>query len=148
MSDFTIVAATRQHGEAVAAALSAAQQAAHARLGEEAADALRFLLDNSAYRRAALVRGHPVAIWGVTDNDGGVWVQSTAGATAHPFAFVREARREVREMLRFRARIVMPLGQFNTRAQRFARLLGFVSAGCGTAAGQPFVRMALAREAA
>lgn len=92
-------------------------------------EALHTVFVASAYKRAALVDGQPVAVWGAVGDlmadDAEAWLALTPMARLHPHAVTRVARREVRTMLTNKAMLRASILCANARASRFAAILGF-----------------------
>ncbi len=111
---------------------------------------LRRLLDVSAYCRAALLDGKPVALWGVMGPElatcGEAWLSITNRARAERKQIVRLARRELRAMLATKVMLVSSVLCNDARGKRFAEFLGFdCSDREEVAGGIPFYRGILRR---
>lgn len=80
-------------------------------------------------RRTAFIGDEIAAMWGVNGtvlgNTGNPWLLTTSAIEKMPLAFLKEARREVGEMLEGHPVLSNHVAASYTRAIRFLRLLGF-----------------------
>jgi hypothetical protein len=123
-----IVEARRTHILPIAAAMAAVEQDM-APGGRTYRVAIRGAFEASFYRRAALIDGRVVALWGVTDtslsSDGEVWLALTEAARTVPLTVARVAMREIRRLLAVKIELRCRIVCSDVRAIRFARHLGF-----------------------
>lgn len=112
---------------------------------------LRATLHNSSYAKAALLDGELAAIWGVTGGElspyGFVWLCLTNAATAYPNIILREARRQLAEIMKTKVELVTTVLRDDEAALRFAIHLGFHAGheGMGAPAHTPTARANLVR---
>ncbi len=87
------------------------------------------LWKNSVYRRVALIDGKVAAAWGCSSHllvsEGEPWLFTTPVVERAPIRFLRQARREVAEMLRGHQSLVSSVASDYTKAIKFLELLGF-----------------------
>jgi hypothetical protein len=144
---YRIVEARPGHGALVASSMNQHSRSRYRAVsGEDPADGLEFLLRFSPYRRAALINGIPIALWGMTEKDRGLWWQLPDGTPRRNFAIVREAHLEITAMLEEFGFVTLTLPLVATQSHRLARRLGFVVTGQGMCAGQPVVRLKAERK--
>lgn len=90
---------------------------------------LRWLAADSVFVRAAEVDGSLAVLWGVQGqlaaDTAYPWLFTAAPIERAPFAFAREARREVRGMLAQWRRLRVDAAATYQRSIRFWRLMGF-----------------------
>ena len=100
-----------------------------ARVGVPSHRELRALFDTSYLRRAWLIDGKLEAIGGVSgsimSHYGFVWVALSQEATKHRFALVREAKRQLDEIMTIKSELVTTLIGGDEAAKRLAIFLGF-----------------------
>lgn len=91
--------------------------------------ALRRQFDGSAFRRAWLINGELAALGGVEGTvlspTGFVWLALTERATQYPIAIIKEARRQLDEIMRTKIELVTTLLPGDDAAKRLAIFLGF-----------------------
>lgn len=90
---------------------------------------LRALFGQSSFRRAWTVNGKLAAIGGVTgmlaSDRGFIWLALTEEAVRYPVAMVKEARRQLSEIMATRMEVATTLISNDHAAMRFAGALGF-----------------------
>lgn len=104
--------------------------AINATLGRNAHVELKTMFEASAsFRRVAIVDGRLLAMWGVTGsllNHGGhVWLILTQEATQYPLAIIKEAKRQIQEMMITRDELATTVLDSDFDACNFAAFLGF-----------------------
>lgn len=91
--------------------------------------AIRNLFNASSYRRAAIIGGRPVALWGLTgtllDDEGEAWLVLSDKGRALPASVCRVAMREIGMMVQGKRQIRSSIFCRDARALKFARFLGF-----------------------
>lgn len=90
---------------------------------------------NSIFTRTALIDGEVAAIWGLCISGqpgisllsakGGPWLLTAPPIEKLPLAFLKEAKRQLNEMLNLRPELEMHVAANYAEALRFVRLLGF-----------------------
>jgi hypothetical protein len=102
-------------------------------IGIDAHRDLRATFDASAFRRAWLIDGRLAGLGGVTggllEPTGQIWVALSELAMRYPKAIVREARRQIDEIMVVKRELMTPLLDGDEPAKRFAVFLGFVPKG-------------------
>lgn len=97
--------------------------------GKPPKKAIWFSFRRSLIRKAAFVDGEIAAMWGIGGTAlgtiGDLWLMTTPAIERAPFAFIREARREVAEALELFPAVRGFLSCDYTAAVRFVKLLGF-----------------------
>lgn len=137
MPDFQIIEAKMHHCGKMVRRL----RSEHARLiGELGVDPHRELTNifyASSYRRAWLIDGELAALGGVAgamaSPNGYVWLAVSELALKYPVAMVKEARRQLEQILTTRSRLTTILIGDDAAARRFAIFLGFRVASKGGA---------------
>lgn len=90
---------------------------------------LRGLFDQSSYRRAWLIDGELAALGGVAGSlispYGFIWLTLTERATKYPKAIVREAWRQLDEIMRVKTELATTVLGEDEAAMRLAVFLGF-----------------------
>lgn len=129
MTTFQIVEARSWHCGAMARLLRAEHWLALARVRVEVHHELRACFEDSAFCRAWLIDGKLAALGGVrgtlTDPLGYVWLALSARALKFPVAVVREARRQLDEIMATRVELATTLLLDDEAAIRFSVFLGF-----------------------
>lgn len=138
MVKYEIVEARYEHIRPLALNLRYADIAEIHEAGFSPVRAIAGSFRRSLYRRTAFVNGHIAAMWGVGGvlTIGEAWLLTTPAIEKAPFAFVREGRREVANMLRLFYRLQLAVHCDYVQAIRLATLWGFVPMG-----GSPFIIM-------
>ena len=133
MPRFAIVEARPYHCGAMARALRLEHRKAVAVTGYNAHYELAARFRDSAFRRAWMIDGQLAALGGVTgsmiDPAGQVWLALSHRALRYPVHLVREARRQLAEIMTMKHEIAtLALGS-DDAALRFALFLGFLPVG-------------------
>lgn len=135
MTTFEIIEARAHHCGQIIRSLRDDHRACIDQLGQDAHRALRTCFDASSFRRAWLVDGRLSAVWGVSGSmispEGYGWLALTNAATSHPIAVIREARRQIDEIMIVKRRLVTTVIGNDKAARRFAAAIGFVVDGDG-----------------
>lgn len=129
---FQIIAAKPYHCGAMVRRLRREQAQAVARLGVDSHRELSERFAASAWRRAWLADGELAALAGVTGSalsaQGFVWLALTDRAARYPLAIVREAKRQLDDLMATRRLLVTSILDGDLAARRFAIFLGFTLA--------------------
>ena len=140
---YEIVEARPFHCGQMARALRREHRELLARVGADAHRELRACFDQSSFRRAWLIDGRLAALGGLTGSmlsgDGMLWLALSDEATRHPFAVVREARKQLDEMMRVKRVLSAGVMGGDDAAARLAVFL------CFTAAGSTFLGPAFSK---
>ncbi len=98
-------------------------------LGLDVHRELRDRFDASYMRRVWLIDGKIAAIGGVQgqlmSSIGFIWLVMSDGASRHPVAAAREARRQLQEVMIMKHTIMTTIVDGDEKARRFAEFLGF-----------------------
>jgi hypothetical protein len=104
-------------------------QVAFAAVGLNAHRELRSTMAESAYRRAAFLDGRLAALWGVTGSElspfGFAWLTLTDEAARHPFLVLRQAKRQLDEIMLTKVELATTVLQNDHAALRLCAWLGF-----------------------
>lgn len=129
MTEFRIIEAREYHCGQIVRRLREEHHAAIMGLGVDAHREIRASFDQSAYRRGWLIDGRLAGLGGVTgslaSSHGMIWLALTAQATRYPLAIMKEARRQLAEILETKRDLVSSLIPGDRTAIRFATALGF-----------------------
>lgn len=132
MQGFQIVEARRHHCGQMARLLRLEHQQAVARLGINSHRELVARFGESAFRRAWLLDGRLIALGGVTGTalsvSGYIWMALSGEAKRFPLETVREARRQLDQIMLVKRLLVTSILDGDEAAKRFAIFLGFVLA--------------------
>lgn len=130
--DFTIVPAKPWHCGAMVRRLRLEQRKAVARLGLDSHRELAEQFGQSAFRRALLIDGQVEALGGVTgstlSSEGYVWLALSPKAARYPLLLVREARKQLDDIMVTKRLLVTSVLDEDVAAKRFAIFLGFTLA--------------------
>lgn len=130
--NLVVIEAKRHHCGQMARILRIEHQAAVARLGIDTHRELVARFGESAFRRAWLRDGRLIALGGVTGSAlataGYVWLAMSIEAARLPMAAVREARKQLDEIMAVKRTLVTSILDGDDAAMRFAVFLGFVPA--------------------
>lgn len=129
---FQIIAAKPYHCGAMVRRLRLEQAQAIARLGVDSHRQLAERFAVSSWRRAWLADGELAALAGVTGSalsaEGFVWLALSDRAARFPHAIMREARRQLDELMATKRLLVTSILDDDLAAKRFAIFLGFTLA--------------------
>jgi hypothetical protein len=128
MVDYTIVEAKPWHCGQMSRLLRREHQMA---LGDcQTHKALRAAFDESGFRRACMVDGRIIALWGLVSPEasayGVVWLAMANGIEKYPLALIKEVRHQIAEMMLVKRMLICTVLEEDKAAQRFAIFLGFV----------------------
>jgi hypothetical protein len=126
---FEIVEAKVQHCGQMTRLLRGAHREAVATTGVNMHRELRDRFEESTFRRAWLANGVLIGLGGVTGpviaQDGIVWLALTEQAVRYPVAMLREARRQIEEIMALKWSLMAVILPDDAASFRFARRLGF-----------------------
>lgn len=130
MPDFTIIEAKPWHCGQMARALRAEHREVIARIGIDCHKELRARFNASSFRRAWLIDGQLAALGGVVGSKlsscGMVWLALSHVAGRFPLETVREARRQLAELMQTKRDLWTTILDDDAASKRFAIFLGFV----------------------
>jgi hypothetical protein len=130
MTDFTVIPARAHHCGQMVRLLRHEHGAAVTRIGLDPHRELRGRFDISAFRRAWLIDGRLAGLGGVTggslSSTGYLWLAFSRIATKYPLAMVKEARRQIAEILVTKRDVITTILDGDDASKRFAVFLGFV----------------------
>lgn len=151
MPEFSIIPARPWHCGQMVRLLRHEHRNAIARLGVDSHRELRHRFETSAFRRAWLIDGRLAALGGVTGGTlcatGFLWLALSETARRYPVAIVKEARRQLAEIMLVKRELATTILDGDAAAQRLAIFLGFHVAdeGLGAQAYSKASRRSLAR---
>ena len=132
MSRFEVVEGKAHHAGVVIRRLRAGDLAAMQAVGISRAMAhveLRRLFDASSFRKTWLIDGEVSAIGGVTgallSGSGYIWLVLTENALRFPLEIIKEARRQIAQMMKTRTELTTTVLTGDETALRFSAFLGF-----------------------
>lgn len=129
MTEFRIIEAREYHCGQIIRRLREEHHAAIMGLGVNAHREIRAKFDDSAFRRAWLIDDRLAGLGGVTgplaSSSGFIWLALTAQATRYPVAIMKEAQRQIDQILETKRDLVTSLIPGDRTAIRFATRLGF-----------------------
>lgn len=146
MTDFTIIEARPWHCGQMTRLMRLEHQKAIAMIGIDSHRELRARFDASAFRRAWLINGKLAALGGVTGSrlepSGMVWLALSNETLHYPLEIVREARRQLDEIMILKRELITLILDGDESSRRFAVFLGFHAAQpeCGKPAVSRFGR--------
>lgn len=127
--NFQIVEAKAQHCGQMTRLLRAEHRDAVVAIGVNAHRELRARFDESFFRRAWLCDGQLIGLGGVTGSalayDGIVWLALASAAARYPIAMLREARRQIDDLMTMKRSLTTVILPSDAASFRFARHLGF-----------------------
>lgn len=151
MTTFAIIDAKPHHCGQMVRLLRIEHQSAIARLGLNSHRELRERFDQSSFRRSWLIDGKLAALGGVTgakiSGHGFLWLAISERARKYPVAIVKEARRQLAEVMLVKRELATTILNGDDAARRLAVFLGFHVAddGPGAPAYSRFARRDLTR---
>jgi hypothetical protein len=129
---FEIIPAKPWHCGAMVRRLRTEHALAVARLGLDSHRELADRFGQSAFRRALLIDGQLEALGGVTgsllSSEGYVWLALSGKAQGYPLLLVRQARKQLEQIMTIKRVLVTSVLDEDFAAKRFAVYLGFVLA--------------------
>ncbi len=130
MTTFEIVEGRAHHCGQMIRLLRADHARAVAMIGVDAHRALRDAFEQSFFRRAWLIDHKLAGLGGVTgtslDGEAQVWLALSQAAMRYPVEIVREARRQLDQIMVLKRRLITSIVAGDQTAQRFAVFVGFV----------------------
>ena len=130
MTTFDIVEAKAWHCGAMSRLLRQEHAKAIAMIGLNSHRELRAAFDESIFRRAWLIDGHIAALGGVTGSAasalGIVWLAVAAKAGKYPLEMIKEARRQIADIMTVKRMLICTILDGDEASERFAIFLGFV----------------------
>lgn len=133
MPDFTIIDAKPFHCGQMVRLLRREHQQVIARIGIDSHRELRARFDSSTFKRAWLIDGKLGALGGVTggrlSTQGYIWLALAHSALKYPLAIIREARRQLDDIMVTKRDLVTTILEGDEASKRFAIFLGFVPLG-------------------
>lgn len=130
MVDYTIVEAKPWHCGQMSRLLRHEHQEAIAKIGVNTHRELRAAFDESCFRRACIVDGKVIALWGVVSPEisayGIVWLAVAQAIRKYPIALIKEVRHQLAEMMLVKRFLICTVLDNDETAKRFAAFLGFV----------------------
>ena len=151
MTTFQMIEARPYHCGQMVRLLRIEHQQAVAHLGFSLHHELRDRFDSSSFRRAWLIDGKLAALGGVTggkmNGTGFLWLAISETARRYPVAIVKEARRQLAEIMLVKRELATTILNGDAAARRLAIYLGFHVAddGPGAPAHSRFARRDLDR---
>lgn len=151
MTTFEIIPARAHHCGQMARMLRVEHSAAIALLGMDSHRELRRVFDVSSFRRAWFINGKLAGLGGVMGTKlaigGFIWLALTEPARRYPVAIVKEARRQLAEIMLVKRELATTVINGDESARRLAIFLGFHASheGPGQQAFSRFGRRDLAR---
>ena len=129
---FQIIPAKPWHCGAMVRRLRIEHRMAVAKLGLDSHRELSDRFSQSSFRRALLIDAHLEALGGVTGSllsgEGYVWLALSQRAARYPLLLVREAKKQLDEIMTIKRVLVTSVLDDDLAAKRFAIYLGFVLA--------------------
>ncbi len=129
MTTFKVTEMRAHHCGQIVRRLRAEHRDALMRVGRDAHLELRATFDASSYRRSWFVDGRLAAVGGVTGPSlaatAYAWMAITQEATRHPFALLREIRRELDAVMMVKRELAVTIIGGDEAAKRLAVFLGF-----------------------
>lgn len=129
MSQFQIIEARPWHCGVMSRILRREQQAECLRRNVNIHRELRTMYQASYFRRAWTIDGRLAGLGGVKGSvlspTGMIWVALSEEAMKYPIAIVKEARRQLDEIMRMQIELTTSVSYNDEAAQRFAVFLGF-----------------------
>lgn len=129
MTEFSIIEAKKYHCGEMARKLRHAHKEAIVKLGINTHRELLSRFNDSSFRRAWLINGKLAALGGVTGpllaGYGYIWVAFTADALRYPLEIIKEARRQLDEIMLTKTELMTTIIGGDEAARRFAVFLGF-----------------------
>lgn len=130
VTTFEIIPARAHHCGQMARRLRHKHAEAVALMGMDSHREIRRCFDASPFRRAWLIDGKLGALGGIAGNNistrGFVWLAVAQDAVRYPKAMVREARRQLAEIMSTRFELTTIIAEHDEASKRFALAIGFV----------------------
>ncbi len=124
-----IVEPTLAHVREVLADLRERDRAEMEGVGLKPRHVLHRLYRDALFKRAIVVDGATVAVWGVNgalgSSEGEPWIFATNKARSIPLTFFKVARREIGSLLEVKRRLATWCADDSLQSARFWRLVGF-----------------------
>jgi hypothetical protein len=126
---YVIVDAVPRHCGALVRRMRAVHIENVAKAGKNAHAELRSVMGRSRICKSCVMDGRVVAMWGVMGSSlgdvGVVWLVAAESLVAMPFAFAREARRQLKILMQGYEEVATTILEGDEAAMRFAVFLGF-----------------------
>lgn len=136
MNKFEIIEAKPYHVGQILHRLRKEHRAALDATSVNAHRELRSVFDKSSFRRAWFCDGELFAVGGVTgtllSGSGFIWLAMAEKASRFPVAIVREARKQLAEIVQTRTELITTILCADPTSRRFAWSLGFVDSDIAT----------------
>jgi hypothetical protein len=152
MTDFQVVEAKKWHCGQMVRLLRVEHAQVIAKIGLNSHSQLRACFDASAFRRAWMIDGRLAALGGVMSSalasTGMIWLAVSNEASRYPMAMVKEARKQIDEIMQVKRFLCTTIIDGDEASKRFAIFLGFVPSGfeMTLAASSRYGRRDLARQ--
>lgn len=132
MTTFQIIEAKPHHCGQMMRIMRNEHQAALARIGTNGHKELRESFDGSCMRRAWLIDGQLAGLGGVMGpsmaSSGHIWLAMSGASMKYPCEIVREARRQLDEIMMVKRTLVTTILEGDKTSMRFAVFMGFHAA--------------------
>ena len=133
MTEFRIIEAKAYHCGQIMRELRIAHQMEIAKIGVNSHRELRMRFDASSFRKAWTIDGKLAGLGGVTgdriSSGGYIWLALSNHALKYPLEIIREARRQLADIMVSKRDLVTTIIDGDEASQRFAIFLGFVPMG-------------------
>lgn len=130
MTEFTITEAKAFHCGQMCRLLRHEHRQALALIGVNSHQELTARFEQSSFRRSWMIDGKLAALGGVTgsplSSEGFVWLAVSNAATKYPKAIVREARKQLAEIMQTKRELMTAIIDDDETSKRFALFMGFV----------------------
>jgi|HubBroStandDraft_4_1064222.scaffolds.fasta_scaffold02149_4 hypothetical protein len=129
MTEFSVILAKPWHCGQMARLLRSEHAQAIAMIGMDSHRELKKIFDVSLFRRVWLIDGALAGLGGVTgstmSSEGFIWLALSNKARKYPVAVVKEARRQLAEIMEVKRELATTVLNGDTAAKRMAIFLGF-----------------------
>lgn len=129
MTDYSIIEGKRWHCGQIVRQMAPEQLKMFEAVFGNAHRALSKIFSTSFICRAGLIDGELVALWGlqgtIAGSDGFIWLAVSEKAKHHKFAMVREAKRQLAEIMETKTIVRSRVVPQDAESRRFALFMGF-----------------------